>query len=223
MKLELKSKAIILRKKGFSITTISEKLGVAKSSVSLWVRDVRLNPKTLSGIKQRSHSTVAIEKRRNSRLENENVKKRYTIDLASKEISKLTRNELFLVGIALYWGEGTKKKRGVAEFTNSDPIMIKVMKRFFLEICKVPKEKFRGHVYVHSHLPPSTAVMYWSKISAIPTKQFHKTSIQKNVNRVQKDTLPYGTFAMSIYDTQLKLKIDGWIKGLGEEAGKMRQ
>jgi hypothetical protein len=186
--------------------------------VSVWVRDVPLSKKTMISIKNRSHTAAAVEKRREARLRNEDHKRNVALSKAVDEIPTLTGRELFLIGIALYWGEGTKKKRGVAEFTNSDPVMVKVMKRFFVEVCGVPKEKFRGHVYIHSHLTPLKAVEYWSKVSGLPMRQFHKTSIQKNVKSVQKDTLPYGTFALSVYDTNLKIRIEGWIKGLGEKA-----
>jgi len=94
--------------------------------------------------------------------------------------------------------------------------MIQVMMRFFSEICVVPKDKFRGHVYLHSHLKPATAEEYWSTVSGIPTTQFHKTSVQHNKNRIQKDTLPYGTFAIVVCDTKLKLTIEGWTRGLKE-------
>ena len=40
-----KIKAINLRKKGYSLNEIVEKLGVAKSSVSVWVRNEPLHSK----------------------------------------------------------------------------------------------------------------------------------------------------------------------------------
>jgi transposase len=42
MKALEKNKAISLRRQGHSIKDISKELGVAKSSVSLWVRNVEL-------------------------------------------------------------------------------------------------------------------------------------------------------------------------------------
>jgi len=214
MKLKEKYKAVSLRQKGTSITTIAEDLNVSKGSVSRWVKDVQLSAATLSKIRARSHSAAAVEARRISRLKKEDARRAVVIERAKNSISRVTQEQLFLVGIALYWGEGSKKKRGVAEFTNSDPRMIKIMKKFFKSVCKVPESKFRGHVYLHEHMDKKNAEQYWSKVANIPLQQFHKTSIQKNKNRVQKDTLPYGTFAIVICDTSLKLSLDGWTEGL---------
>ena len=41
-KLKLQTRARVLRKAGFAIKSIEKKLGVSRSSVSLWVRDVPL-------------------------------------------------------------------------------------------------------------------------------------------------------------------------------------
>ena len=46
-KLELKLKARELRKNGLSVKAIQEKLKVSRSSVSLWVRDIKLTRKQL--------------------------------------------------------------------------------------------------------------------------------------------------------------------------------
>ena len=44
MKLDEQQKAVALRKRGYSMREISERLHVSKSSVSLWVRSVPLSP-----------------------------------------------------------------------------------------------------------------------------------------------------------------------------------
>jgi transposase len=215
MKLEAKQKAIKLRLAGASIIDIATKLGVSKGSVSAWVRHVVLEESVLNKIKARSHSAAAVEKRRRSRLLREDADREAAIAVAVKEVGQLSKRDLFVTGVALYWGEGSKKKRGVVEFTNSDPQMIKIMKLFFVQVCEVPEEKFRGHVYIHQHLNVSAAEKYWSGVSQISRTQFHKTSIQRNRKRVQKDSLPKGTFAIVICDTQLRLKIEGWMRGVG--------
>lgn len=214
MKLEQKHKARSLRREGKSITRIAETLDVSKGSVSSWVRDVKLSDTIQQRIRKRSHAAHVVEKRRLSRLETESHKRQQAIEFARVNVRKLSQEDLFLVGISLYWGEGSKRKRGVLEFTNSDPHMIRVMMRFFSELQQVPPHKFRGHAYVHSHINPEQAEQYWANVSGIPSSQFHKTSVQKNKKRLQKDTLPYGTFAIVVCDTKKKLQMDGWIKGM---------
>ncbi|MCB9811574.1 hypothetical protein H6783_01550 [Candidatus Nomurabacteria bacterium] len=214
MKLAEKLKARTLRVKGHSIGEIATKLSVSKSSVSNWVADIELSSAQIKQLKTNSHSAVAVENRRRSRLKNENARREQIIEKAKSEVNKPTAQELFFLGVALYWGEGTKKKRGVVEFTNSDPKVVEVMMRFFRDVCSVPEKKFRGHVYIHEHLSIEKAEQYWSRVARIPRRQFYKTSIQHNRTRLKKDTLTKGTFAISICDTELKLRILGWIEGV---------
>lgn len=216
MKLHEMKTARLMRADGISIKEIAKKLQVSKASVSIWVRDVVLSTEQIDQLHGQPYSRKAVEKRRTARLKNEETKRRVVVDRARLQIKKLSNRELFLVGVALYWGEGTKMKRGVVEFTNSDPEMIKVMMEFFRKVCIIPESKFRGHVFLHEHLSVSDAVSYWSDISSIPIAQFHKTSVQHNKKKVKKDTLPYGTFAVIVCDTERKLTMNGWIKGLTE-------
>lgn len=214
MKLIEKRKAMALRKKGASLDLIARDLRVSKASVSSWVREVRLTKKQIEKLRKNSHSRIAIEKRRISRIKKEEARRDIIQTGAQKSIRAVTNSNLFFIGLALYWGEGTKKKRGVVEFTNSDPEMIRIMMVFLENCCKVKREKFRGHVFLHEHLSVVKAEKYWSKISGIKRSQFHKTSVQHNRKRVHKDSLPYGTFAIIVCDTELKLKINGWTKGM---------
>jgi orotate phosphoribosyltransferase-like protein len=49
--LEIKRKAIALRKRGYSVKEIAEKLHIAKSTSSLWVREIKLNKKAQQRLK----------------------------------------------------------------------------------------------------------------------------------------------------------------------------
>jgi len=211
---EEKEKAIKLRHKGLSINEISKRLNVAKSSVSLWVRDVKLNSKQLSILSNNKYSRHVIEKRRLSRLKNETAKRQIVINAAQKEIKKLSEKELWLVGIMLYWAEGGKTQRMV-RFSNGDPEMIKIMMEFFRKICKVPDEKFRGYIHIHPHLDHNKAEKYWSSLSGIPLKKFFKTYRKINISsKNKKDTLPFGVMDIYICDAELFLKITGWARGI---------
>lgn len=214
MKRELRQSARKLRQQGYAMNEIVMQLKASKASVSLWTRDIELTQKQLKVLRGRPYTSSAIEKRRKSRLLHETTKQNIVIDAAVNDIPKISYENLLLIGVSLYWGEGTKKKKNVVEFTNSDPLMIKVMMEFFSTVCKVKSKKFRGHVFLHEHLSISNAELYWSKATQIPRTQFHKTSIQQNRNRIKKDTLPYGTFAIIVCDTRLRLKIEGWTRGL---------
>ncbi len=124
------------------------------------------------------------------------------------------------VGTALYWAEGFKRTRSVANFSNSDPAMVALMMRFFRGVCHVPERKFRGVVNIHPHLDAGRAKDFWSHVSGIPLSRFHKTQIAvSRASQGKKDTLPLGTFRVVVADVRLKSRIDGWIEGLASWIG----
>ncbi|MEX0877761.1 MAG: hypothetical protein WDZ40_02750 [Candidatus Spechtbacterales bacterium] len=217
MKLEEKRKARELRKKGWSIREITKELGVAKGSVSVWVRDIELTKKQKQKLSKNRVSFEVVEQRRQTRLKNENARRQRIIDSAKDEIKKLSKNDLFLVGVSLYWGEGAKTRRSGVQFSNSDPEMIRIIVKFFREVCNVPTDKLIGRIHIHPHLDFKKAEGYWSNVSGIPLTQFYKTYRKPNKSsKNKKDTLPHGTFDIIICNTELFLKLQGWREKLCE-------
>jgi hypothetical protein len=185
--------------------------------VSVWVRDVKLSASQRRRLNKRGFSVDAIEKRRINRIKNTNDRHQVIIDNAKKDTLLLSSRELLLVGSALYWGEGSKANRNVASVANSDPELIKVMMRFFREVCGVREEKFRGHIHTFSHLNKKQAERYWSFVTKIPLKQFYKTYSKPSIaSKGKKDSLQYGTLQIYICDTNVAMTIKGWITGLKE-------
>ncbi|KKP80160.1 MAG: hypothetical protein A2271_03655 [Candidatus Moranbacteria bacterium RIFOXYA12_FULL_35_19] len=210
-----KEDSIRLRKKGLSIKEIAKKIGVAKSSVSIWVRNIELNLDQIEALSKKVSSIKVVEKRRQTRLKNEKGKRQIILDKAEKQIGKISQKELWLMGIMLYWAEGGKTQRGLVRFSNGDPEMIKIMMAFFRRVCNVSEEKFRGYIHIHPHLDHKKAEKYWSSIADIPLKKFFKTYRKTNISsKNKKDTLPFGVFDIYICDTELFLKISGWAKGV---------
>jgi transposase len=217
MKVEEKEIARALRRKGYSINQIIKEAGLTKSSVSLWVRDIILTKEQKKGLSERGRSVESVEKRRMNRLFNEKKKRQVITDSAKKDYSHISLEELKLIGIILYLGEGGKTSRGMARLSNSDPDVIKIMMRFFREICNVPNSRFRASIHTFEHANIHKTEKYWSKISGIPTSQFFKTYIKQSSASLQKrDTLPFGTFDIYVCDTKLFLTIMGWIEKIKE-------
>lgn len=217
MKIAEKERARALRKKGYSINQITKYTGFSKASVSTWVRDVVLTKAQLNKLSLRGRSVESIEKRRLNRLANELIKRRLIIDTAKKDFKNISLEELKLIGIILYLGEGSKTKKGTVAVANSDPTVIKIMLRFLKETCNVPEHKLRGQIHTFAHADVIKTERYWSKLTGIPRKQFYKTYIKPSSASLQKrKTLPFGTFDLSVNDTKLLLTILGWIEKIKE-------
>ena len=114
----------------------------------------------------------------------------------------------------LYWAEGTKRGEEMVNFSNSDPNMINLMMKWFRKICQVKEERFRIQVHIHSLLTPQYVKNYWSKLTGISIKQFHKLMIKKTSLGHRKNILYYGTCCIRVCDKNLFRKIMGWKIGV---------
>jgi len=210
--LEMK-RAIVLRKRGYSIGEIAKEVNASKGSVSNWVKDIKLSPRLLERLKSRPFANAVVEKRRKTRIAKEQLIRQGKIEFASGQIRAINQYDLKLIGSALYWAEGSKTKRSMVRVSNSDPDFIKTMMKFFTEICRVPQKKFRIYIHIHSPKAVNEAEKYWSKITGVSYKQFYKTYVAKSsATKNKRETLPMGTCEINICDTNLFLQITGWIK-----------
>lgn len=206
-----------LRRRGRSVGVIARQLRCSKSSISRWVRDIPLTPdqiEKLESDQERGRARAA-----NHPNSPKAVWGRIRAEVFSKAAHEIPQmcplTTLKILGAGLYWAEGYKLGNNMVNFSNSDPSMIKVMMVFFRKVCKVLPAKFRGVVHIHPHLDRHKAQKFWSKVSGIPLRQFHRTQISvSKASQQKRDTLPLGTFRIVISDTRLKSRINGWIRGI---------
>ncbi len=217
MKTQEIARARKLRAQGLSLREIVARTKYAKSSISGWIRDIVLTNKQISRLKsnQDQGRAKAANHPNSSRLKWAGIRQGI-INSAKKEISSTCSLEkLKLVGSALYWAEGYTASRNLFVFANCDPAMIKLMMLFLTKVCNVPRRKIRGRVNIHPHLDIKSATEYWSNISKIPIKYFHKPLLAvSRASKQKRKTLPYGTFRIVISDVFLCSRIKGWIEGL---------
>jgi len=214
--LSTKDKAIKLRRKGYSYGYISQKLGLSKSTLSDWLKEIPFTPNKEVLNRVKVAQLKSAEFKQQQRIK-EIVEMR---GIALEEIGRLSKRDLLLLGIGLYWGEGAKSNENV-RIINSDPILIKLMIKWFKDICGLRTENF----YVFIHLYPDSdideAIDYWSKMTLIPKKQFGKIQLDKRTNKTLRNNrkLPYGTFHLQIrsygnkeFGRRLHRRIIGWIE-----------
>jgi hypothetical protein len=163
-KVKEQQQARILRVEGHTLADIAQTLGVAKSSVSLWVRDVPFTPSRLRYGPQRRRQPLRERKLRQiEELNRDGVAR----------IGALS-NEAFLVaGVALYAGEGAKAD-GLVKFANSDPEMVHFFCAWFRRFFEVDEARLRCSVYLHQGLDLEATEAFWSDVTGIPPGQFGK-------------------------------------------------
>ncbi len=226
-KIEEKNKAIELRKQGLSYREILEQIPVAKSSLSLWLKDVklakeqkqRLTDKKIAGMKR-----GWVARHKNRILLTERIKEE-----AEGEIGTIIERDLWLIGTALYWGEGSKEKEsrpGIGvKFSNSDPRMIKIFLKWLFDIVHEKREKIYFEIYIHENCKNrlSQVVNYWSNCTGFSKNNFTHIYFKKNkINTKRKNVGEnyYGLLRVGVKSSStLQRKIEGWISGIHKYCG----
>ncbi len=227
LKFELKQKAIALREQGKTYSEIMYEVPVAKSTISLWLREVGLSiaQKQIITEKKRRAQRKGADTQRRKRIERQTK----LIENAEIEVKSLSKRELWLIGIALYWAEGAKEKENYpgsrTSFSNSDPKMLGVFIKWLRECIKIPLNDIYIDLYIHeSHRNDINDVLKkWSKILKLPASIFKHTYFKKNkVNTLRKNTgvLYLGLLRVNIKtSSDLNRQITGWTKGITESCG----
>lgn len=186
---ELKKKAILLRKKGYSYNLISEQVGVSKSTLHYWLADVPYTPN--KEVVDRIGKARAKSGEVKAALKRESFSKARQFALA--DIGKMSKRDLFMLGLGVYIGEGEKNE--VIGVINSDPRIIVLMIRWFTEVCGLKTENFTLaiHLYPDNNIP--ACMQYWSDVTGVPVSQFGKTQIDNRVGKKlgKRSKLRYGT------------------------------
>ncbi len=184
---EKKSEAIKMRKDGASYSQIKERLKVSKSSLSLWLHDMPLSEKRLREL--RDWSAVRIEKFQNTMRGKREDRWRKVRKRAAKDIKTLSKRELLIAGLFLYWGEGGKTMLASTSLSNTDPAMLRFF-IFWLQAFGVSKNRLRVHIHLYADMDIKKELRYWSKALDLPltsfTKPYIKTSNRSELSYKQK-------------------------------------
>lgn len=223
-----KNKALVLRRKGKSISEISEKLNAPKSTVGVWCRNIKLGRKQIERLAKRQESgsykgrMKFLERVRNNRL----FQTRKLRQEGLNDIKSISKRDLFVGGIAMYLSEGaTSESNEEVSFTNSDYRAVLFMKKWFRNICGASDDRFVVQIRINKIYKNKISVSenYWSRIIGLPLRQFSKTVLIKSKMKkvYPKDSVYYGTIRLKVKQgTQLRRKINGWVEGLLDDAQK---
>ncbi|MFB7186400.1 hypothetical protein ACFCZT_14040 [Streptomyces sp. NPDC056230] len=214
---DLREKARELRRQGMTYDRIQVEPGCSKSSISLWMRDLprperKRTREEASAIARRGRE-VALRRRDEERQE---AKKR-----AQSEIDPMSTNELFLLGVGLYWAEGSKSKPHRTQervtFINSDPDMIKAFLAW-LRLLGVSNDQLRFHVHIHETADATSAERFWADLVGPGVGRFGKTSIKRHNPRTNRKNTGEGyQGCLTIRVNQsaaLYRRIEGWWCGI---------
>ena len=124
----LKWRAVDLRRRGWSYNVIAVRLGVSKSTLSHWLREVPYQPNraVVERIRLGPARAAVIKQQRRARQ----------IELLRAEgrrhVGRLSARDLLFLGLGLYLGEGTKSYEEV-RLINADPKAVQVA----MSVCRL--------------------------------------------------------------------------------------
>ncbi|MFE8941812.1 hypothetical protein ACFYNX_30585 [Streptomyces sp. NPDC007872] len=188
---DLRARARELRLEGWTYDRIQVELGCSKSSISLWVRDLpkperKRTPEEASAIARRGWEAT---------LRRREEEREATKRTAAEEIGALSERELFLLGVGLYWAEGSKDKpydrRERVVFVNSDPGMIRVFTAW-LDLLGVEPERRRYCVMIHETADAAEAERYWGDLVGADPSAFNKTTVKRHNPRTNRKNVDVG-------------------------------
>jgi transcriptional regulator with XRE-family HTH domain len=163
-KIEEQHQARELRSKAWTLADIAAELGVSKSSVSTWTREVEFEPNPRRTGRKRGPNKL--QRKKADEIEQCRVD-------GIQWVGELSEREFLMAGLGLYAGDGAKTPGGV-RFANSNPAMVILFCRWFRTFFDIDEERLRIQLYLHEDLDYATAVAFWSEAVDIPSTQFSK-------------------------------------------------
>ncbi len=197
-----------LRSEGCSVREIERRVGVARSSVSLWVRDVEL---TEAQRQYLAHAPRPGTTTRHRRL-------REFSQAEGRDVAR--RGEaLHAIGCMLFWGEGSKMINAV-QITNSDPALLSLFARFLRHYFDVPDVKFRVKCNLFAdHLRDQYAIeQYWLDVLELSRSSLTKSTVNtysRASKRTRQGKLPFGTCRVTVCDVRIVQHLYGAIQEYG--------
>ena len=180
---KLKGRAQHLRRKGYSVRKIERNLGIPRSTLSGWLRDIKLTDlqkkKLLRDWKEglvtaRKKAVLWHNNQKEERIkeaEKEALKTLAGINIEDKKILELTLSILYL-------GEGAKKSEETA-IGSSDPLILKFFLTILRMLYKIDADKIKCQLNLRADQSPQEMRHFWATELNLPETNFTYIALDK--------------------------------------------
>lgn len=209
---KLKVRAISLRRQGLSYGQIKTRLQVSKSTLSLWLKSVILNPEQRQRLYTRQVGILNLGAQSQKQRREREVA--LIVSQAIEEIPKpLSLCAYQLFGAALYWAEGSKGR--MFQMTNSDPQLILFWVKWLRKIFNIPSKMLKARLNIYPQQNEKKIKQFWSELTKIPLENFGKSYIKPLSKNYKTNNLYYGTIRIEVpKSTDLRHKVYGWTQAV---------
>jgi hypothetical protein len=208
-----RAKARELRLGGMSIKDIAAQLGVTKSSVSVWVRDIQLTVEQQTTLHDKYHHYSAKLKGSQANYQ-KGIQRRLQYQNEGR-VKAREGDPLHLAGCMLYWAEGTKSRTNLI-LVNSDPDMLVFFVRFLRVSLGIADQDIRLFVncYDNNGLSVAEIENKWIVLLGLTRTNLRKTTVNRQPASSKQNgrKLLYGVCAVVVYQMSVVQRVFGAIQ-----------
>jgi hypothetical protein len=211
----LRAKDVWLRKNGYTLPEICDRLKKGKTTVYYWIKNVPI-------IKQ----SIFISKcKKNIRLSciraGQAIRKKFKAlrdsarDEALSDLREKFKNELFRDFIILYITEGYRRTKQCVSIGNSDPSIIKLA-HYWIKLLS--NKKIDYQLRVHEDHNIEETIKFWATYLNVNEKSINCT-IKKNSCKMKTRNWrnEYGIITLRVNDTYFRVKLDVYMDHLRKQ------
>jgi hypothetical protein len=199
---------------------IAAELRVSPSSAYTSTKDIELTPEQKRANLRGPTGPLNPDRlRRAARSWAARCRARRAICQADGRTTARQEDPLHLAGCMLYWAEGTKSRHSI-QFTNSDPRMLALFRRFLVESLGVPRDRvcLAINVYTGNGLTIDQIERYWLDLLDLPKSSVRKHAINHmptSSSGRARNKLPYGVCTLRVHNSWMLQHIYGAIQEYG--------
>jgi hypothetical protein len=201
----IREKARTLRtERHLSIVEIAARLGLPKTTIYYWVRDL-----PLSRPRRSSNLAATRAMQRKYRL----IRERAYAD-GAEEFDRLAIDPTFRDFVCLYMAEGSKRSRNVVAIGNSDPSIVKLAARWMREFST---KKLRYSIQFHADQDLGTLTAFWAGELGVGPESI-RLQRKSNSNHLTGRTWRshWGVLTVWAGDTAFRARLEAWMDCLRE-------
>ena len=211
-----KNLAMSLRRGGYSYSEIQKFVSVPKATLSYWFKDIKLSEPQLVRLQKKRNEAIQQGAQVRSKRVSDAIEK---IEKSSaKDIKDISKRELWLMGIMLYWRERVSDrdvKKGV-KFTSSDPYLIRLFLKWLMDVGQLGEADVLCDILGDGD--KEKAVTYWSEVTGYPQGVFTRIYSQKTKKKRKKRKIQKAEFGLLRIrvkaSSMMARQLSGWIKAI---------
>jgi hypothetical protein len=209
---KLKNEATEYRKNGLSYGEIKRRIGVSKSTLSLWLKSVSLTHDQKRKLYTRQVGILNLGAQ-SQKLRREREVSQIIVESKAEIQLPMNFDTYRLFGSALYWAEGSKSK--MFQMTNSDPRLILFWVKWLKKVFKISSLNLKARLNIYPQQSEKNIKRFWSDLTGIPIKNFGKSYVKPFSKNYKTNNLYYGTIKIEVpKSTDLRHKVYGWTEVL---------